>query len=416
MGVFAETQSQLEVELCDLRANISPTSCLCVVNGATPLPTDQCVVQLAPEPPGIVHQQVDLTTVTGRILDDKEIVADPERNENFHDSCSALKEYIGEDRMPDDITLLNIFGKIVVNTFSILNDDMNAIGSGLYLQLSALNHSCDPDCVVQFDGAFAVLAALRSDGMIHERISENTISYIDLLASTKERQKLLTERYYFTCTCANCMNVSKDLEKSSLKCFQNSCDGQVLIHSGLDHGECNKCGQLYEDVMLGMFMMQKAVWDMQKLTQLKENHDILSCFPYIPCLHLDTAYKYCMVVIKQQRQVLHPLNIHLVRALDFAFDVCIELQKWHYAAQFGLFTLAAYKSYYPANHPLTGLQLMKIGKILLYNGELEQAKSLLCQAYSILTVTRGADHPLCCSLVDMITQCEGEMHSRGIQN
>lgn len=41
---------------------------------------------------------------------------------------------------------------MVVNAFSILNQDMNSIGTGIYLGVSVTDHSCKPNAVATFDG------------------------------------------------------------------------------------------------------------------------------------------------------------------------------------------------------------------------------------------------------------------------
>lgn len=50
---------------------------------------------------------------------------------------------------------------------------------------------------------------LRTLEMIPEGV-ELTVSYVDLLNLSKERQKLLKEQYYFDCKCEHCSNGIKD--------------------------------------------------------------------------------------------------------------------------------------------------------------------------------------------------------------
>lgn len=41
---------------------------------------------------------------------------------------------------------------MIVNAFSILDQDMNSIGTGIYLGVSITDHSCKPNAVATFDG------------------------------------------------------------------------------------------------------------------------------------------------------------------------------------------------------------------------------------------------------------------------
>lgn len=39
-----------------------------------------------------------------------------------------------------------------INAFNILDDNLNTIGTGIYLAASILNHSCIPNAAATFDG------------------------------------------------------------------------------------------------------------------------------------------------------------------------------------------------------------------------------------------------------------------------
>lgn len=41
---------------------------------------------------------------------------------------------------------------MVINTFNILDAEMQSIGSGLYLAASVIDHSCAPNAVAVFEG------------------------------------------------------------------------------------------------------------------------------------------------------------------------------------------------------------------------------------------------------------------------
>lgn len=75
-----------------------------------------------------------------------------------------------------------------------------AEGSALFSTLSCFNHSCVPNCKVQFfENNRAVVTALRSIAADEEL----TISYVDVDLDAVERTEALLE-YGFTCDCVRC--------------------------------------------------------------------------------------------------------------------------------------------------------------------------------------------------------------------
>ena len=64
---------------------------------------------------------------------------------------------------------------------------------------------------------------------------------------------------------------------------------------------------------------------------------------------------------------------------------------------------------YPDRSPQVGIQLMKVGKLQLYLGELTAALKSLHQAQDILWITHGEKHTLCSELSSLKHQCEEEM-------
>lgn len=51
---------------------------------------------------------------------------------------------------------------MVVNGFNILDPEMVSIGTGLYLGVSIIDHSCDPSAVAVFTGTTIHIRALQT--------------------------------------------------------------------------------------------------------------------------------------------------------------------------------------------------------------------------------------------------------------
>nr|QDF21442.1 histone-lysine N-methyltransferase SMYD3 [Brachionus koreanus] len=129
----------------------------------------------------------------------------PQMQKCFH----FIKDLMGESFLTSNKLsakeMISIFGKLIVNTISISNFDLSeTIGSGLYLSVSSIDHSCQPNSVVTFNGSKIFVKAIR-DFRPDEKPS---ISYIDILMPKNFRQKYLQKNYYFFCKCERCSSES----------------------------------------------------------------------------------------------------------------------------------------------------------------------------------------------------------------
>ncbi|KAB0407627.1 hypothetical protein E2I00_018165 [Balaenoptera physalus] len=96
---------------------------------------------------------------------------------------------------------------VICNSFTICNAEMQEVGVGLYPSMSLLNHSCDPNCSIVFNGPHLLLRAVRDI----EAGEELTICYLDMLMTSKERRKQLRDQYCFDCDCFRCQTQDKYL-------------------------------------------------------------------------------------------------------------------------------------------------------------------------------------------------------------
>ncbi|KAF9135881.1 SET and MYND domain-containing protein 3 [Mortierella sp. 14UC] len=92
--------------------------------------------------------------------------------------------------------------KLLSYAFSVTNlETTTAVGLALYVQsMPFMNHSCLPNCVYTFKGSRVECRVIRDI----RPGEELTISYIDQIGMTQERQKQLKEQYHFTCVCPLC--------------------------------------------------------------------------------------------------------------------------------------------------------------------------------------------------------------------
>ncbi|XP_078139166.1 histone-lysine N-methyltransferase SMYD3 [Centroberyx gerrardi] len=261
---------------------------------------------------------------------------------------------------------LGLIAKVTCNCFTISDGELQEIGVGLYPSLSLLNHDCRPNCVMVFEGTKLHLRAVR-DITPEEEL---TISYIETVSLTTDRQRQLEDQYHFTCHCQRCE--SQDM------------DGLML--SG-----------------------EEAAW-----RSLKE------ALPRLEELQAEMDWQ---AVLEACSRLLSPVggavpdeNLYKLRMTDMALDASIHLGQWEEALEYGEKTLPPYRQYYPDPHPVHGVQLMRVGKLQHYLGHMEDAMDTFTQAYEIIKFTHGNDHPLTSDLLRKLEECHAEMNQLSSSN
>lgn len=64
----------------------------------------------------------------------------------------CLLQFLDETLIPNTAELMGIYGRICINSFNIVDLNMNTIGVGIYLGPSVIDHSCKPNAVAVFEG------------------------------------------------------------------------------------------------------------------------------------------------------------------------------------------------------------------------------------------------------------------------
>ncbi|XP_044147833.1 histone-lysine N-methyltransferase SMYD3 isoform X1 [Bufo gargarizans] len=276
--------------------------------------------------------------------------------------AATLEQYLKKEipdssKLPPGFQTLEYFCKLTCNSFTISDGEMQDVGVGLYPSMSLLNHSCDPNCVIVFEGTRLHLRTVKEI----PQGQELTISYIDVKMPSHMRQLQCQRQYCFTCDCDRCVSKDKD-----------------------------------EDMLAGG---EEASREMERsLTTLEEMRSQNN---------LMEALTLCKKLINCSQ--LPNKNIHQLKALDFAMDLCINLEMWEEALQFALRTLEPYSFYYLNYHPVRAVQLMKVGKLQLHLGMFPEAMTTLKQAFEIMKVTHGRDHGLTQDLMELLGECEMRM-------
>lgn len=259
-------------------------------------------------------------------------------------------------QLPSSFDIFEAFAKLICNSFTICDAEMQEVGVGLYPSVSLLNHSCDPNCCIVFSGPHLLLHAVRDI----KAGEELTICYLDMLMTSEGRRKQLREQYCFECDCFRCQTQDKDA-----------------------------------DMLAG----DERIWkdgqeSLEKMEEMKAHEK------------WEQVLATCQAILSRSSQQLPDGNIYQLKVLDGAMDACIHLGRLEEALSYAVRTLEPYRIFYPGNHPVRGVQIMKVGKLQLHLGMFPEAMKNLRLAFDILRVTHGREHSLTEDLILLLEECE----------
>lgn len=192
-----------------------------------------------------------------------EVKKDEKRMKFFDKMCMRFESWGIEFDKED---LFMIFCRICINSFSILNEDLNEIGTALYIQASVFDHSCVPNAAPVFNGINLQIRALK-------RINDDEeicINYIDLKMNRNIRHEKLMEQYYFECKCLKCETNSdaeidyakvKDFDQQFDKLISDGNDWYQAYHVGIDTVPLYKLiyGDFHPDLTVQLIRIVKVV-------------------------------------------------------------------------------------------------------------------------------------------------------------
>uniref|UniRef100_A0A5S6R508 MYND-type domain-containing protein n=1 Tax=Trichuris muris TaxID=70415 RepID=A0A5S6R508_TRIMR len=328
------------------------------------------------------------------------LFVESKRIREFAECCYGLRTFMHNESVPFSTGLMEIFGKIVVNAFSILNDDLNSIGIGIYLNLSQLDHACDAENVVMFDGARALLNCLNPDLVDPSGdLRSHTISYDSVICETESRRRSLQSRYYFTCRCRRCLDLNMDAIGMSSKCADPNCNGHVLLDIETGGGKCDGCSKAVDDLWASTNLMLKVEKENDALEErIPAEMNILSCS--------QDYYNTAARLLKQEEALLHPYNVHLIRTKFFVAHAAMELSRFDEALKLYEELLPCLKFYVHKNHPTIAVNDIGVGSLLRRKKKWLEAKERFAEAFAIMEHSHGVTHPLRHTVMQFIRNCD----------
>uniref|UniRef100_A0AAV2IWW0 [histone H3]-lysine(4) N-trimethyltransferase n=1 Tax=Knipowitschia caucasica TaxID=637954 RepID=A0AAV2IWW0_KNICA len=278
--------------------------------------------------------------------------------------------------------IAHILAIIKCNGFALSDQrGQQTVGVGLFPNLCLVNHDCWPNCTVILNNGnqSALNSALHSKRRIELRalgtISEGqelTVSYVDFLNLSADRQKKLKDVHFFDCTCEHCTQHIKD------------------------------------DLMTAAAEVKPSADKVKEVSVLsKENLEKIVVARNQGNFH--EVAQLCSETLEKQENVLANTNLLKLRALSMASEALSYLRVYSEAANYARMLVEGYSQLYHPNSAPLGLAIMKAGVTHWHAGQIEQGHSFICKAYSILMITHGPNHAVTRDLETMRAQTEIEL-------
>lgn len=268
----------------------------------------------------------------------------------------------------------HLLGVVNCNGFSVSDQrGLNAVGVGLFPNLCLINHDCWPNCTVVLNHGKIELRALGKISVGEEV----TVSYVDFLNLTEDRQRQLKSQYFFDCTCQSC----KDHHKDDLK---------LAGKAETPEGE-----KIPEETV-----KETNEWIKQMLRKCDQ-------------ARIDNEYhqvaRICKECIEKCEPILADTNIYMLRVWNTYSEVQAYLQFNNDAAEYSRKMMDGYLKLYHPNNANLGMTAMRSGVSHWQAGRIETGHGMICKAYAILQVTHGPTHPITKDLEQIRMQTEMEL-------
>ncbi|KAG6860720.1 hypothetical protein C0995_008163 [Termitomyces sp. Mi166 len=284
----------------------------------------------------------------------------------------ALVRYLGiscpeqlskfELNSPKD--LVDIISRFITNTFSVTTPTLTPIGASVSPIVALINHSCEPNVVVVFPRSSASSPALEPLMQIIalrniEPNEEILTSYIDTTLPRYLRQKSLKETYNFECTCTLCTS-SADVDPREAVFCPKKCGGTCPVP--LEESSlclCLKCRTILKDT--------GAVIDAARVGQEGLDKAVSLQFKD-PTKSLQLAINLIPILISSGlTPSSHPLlalsRLHQSLLID-SLPSPLTQESLDDAIRATTRSSTAISTILPYGHPIRGITLAELGKLL----------------------------------------------------
>lgn len=321
----------------------------------------------------------------------EEIENHPKHLEQLNKIIFILNHFAGFEALTRD-KIAQIFAIVTRNQVDIYDGRGSLVGSGIFFVASEFEHSCQPNCVFDFDGKILDVKYLGPDklsGPVH--ISRDlTVCRVDFLLDTPTRQKFLEEKFAIKCNCLKCQRDPLEvdvLKQGCLKC--RKCAAAVPVPSfkkkGLPkHFKCPKCHVTVLPETLELFWILKP-----KLKKIAEGYLKDNGGPPDPSIRWPD-----WKIIVEAEKVVHCYDLDFLICMMCALDFGLDNNRYKGTLSFGLKVLEAHHRYVkiPSYSMMTAHFRISGAAKLMNKVELQMEHRE--KAMQLVSIIHGSYHPL----------------------
>jgi len=303
-------------------------------------------------------------------------LSQPELQSNI----KSFWEFWSGKKHPEEL-VAKLFAIIECNGSTLMDQrGLQNVGLGLFPNLGLVNHDCSPNCTVILNhgNQSAINSALHSNRRVELRAlqkipsgSELTVSYVDLLNVSSDRQVALQQRYHFSCGCQTCASHTKD----------------DLMGAAVDTASAEKVKEV-------------TAFSKESLEKMEAER---SAGNFTEVEHLSSD------LLSRQTEVLADTNLLTLRTLVLGAEASAVMQMFHQAAEYQRKMIEAYRKLLHPNNGQLGLATMRAGVAHWHAGMIEAGHGMICKSYAILMVSHGPNHAVTKDLEVIRRQTEKEL-------
>jgi hypothetical protein len=298
--------------------------------------------------------------------------------------------------------------KIMLNGFTITDDLLQPVGLGVFPLAARFNHSCIPNCTQSFiscDQTVRLFVYANRDILEGDEL---TIAYIDVGTSTSRRRQQLLSSYGFYCHCSRCSTTNDDGVVNAFKCQRRGCTRGYL--SAVSWDICKYHLWLKNEFLLTKNESSALCCPWQENFTYQDSIDLACC----NCNHTsklssllkdfksssESYSRLCNGASGEEFDEAATKVHSLVYADHYAavqmdMEYCTSLifiNNFEKATNICGRYLPHVERLY-ANSPLLSLQLLQLGKLLLYHGNAE-GKEYIRRSIALVVRLYGSFHTL----------------------
>lgn len=247
------------------------------------------------------------------------------------------------------------------------------IAMAIFPTASLLNHSCDPNTIVSYEGRLVTIRATKKICK-GEQILHCYGPHVKHMP-TAERQAALQNQYFFDCDCTACVrdSLTSNPFPDMFQCLQCS---ELLKAVGKDTGFCTQC-KVSCDMTTSFQEWKEALLLYDSGTQSMENN------------HHEEALKSFRKALKIHKQLLHVSSKTLGQTHDSIAEVYAFLEKFSKASWHCEASCKTVEAFYGSDSIELANELFKLSQLQFNARKAEQVLDTTQRALKLLSLYYG---------------------------